>query len=243
MSHARTGATMTALRQIDARGSANRVGHMYGTAPAAGGKGTELDRIATSFRLDRGDAAFHEGDEAVACYQVVSGCVRVSKLLPDGRRHVLQFAFPGDFFGGDDGDMHDATAEALVPSTVGRISRRQLEAVAERDLAACNLLRRSAVTRLAAAHLRGVVLSRLTARERLASFLLELLGRTGGRVVSLVMGRTDIGDYLGLTIETVSRTLGQLKAAGIIRLIDSSHVQIVDARALAALAAGERETD
>jgi CRP-like cAMP-binding protein len=234
---------MTTPRQIDAKAIANGPGHLFGIPPVADSKGTELDRIATSFRLDRGNAAFHEGDEAIACYQVVSGCVRISKLLPDGRRHVLQFAFPGDFFGGDDGDLHDATAEALVPTTVSRLSRRQLEAVAERDLAACNLLRRSAVARLAAAHLRGVVLSRLTARERLASFLLELLGRTGGRVISLVMGRADIGDYLGLTIETVSRTFGQLKAAGIIRLIDTSHVQIDDARALAALAAGKRETD
>ena len=198
-----------------------------------------LDRLATTVRLARGEAICHEGDDSEACYQVVSGCLRLSKLLPDGRRHVLAFAFPGDFIGSIEQAEHDATAEALAPTTLARFPRRQLAAVAERDLAACNLLRRLAVAHLAAAQARGMVLARLSAAERVASFLLELAGRgSSGDVVAVPMTRTDIGDYLGLTIETVSRTFTQFKARGFIAAVGAGHVRLVNARGLAALAEG-----
>jgi CRP/FNR family transcriptional regulator len=202
--------------------------------------GSALDRIAGAIRVGRGDAICHEGDAANVCYRVVAGCVRLSKLLPDGRRHVIDFLFPGDFFGLVEASEYEATAEALQAGIVTRYPRRQLEAIAERDIVACNLLRRAASTGLAAAHARGMALARLGAAERLAVFLLRLSERTGGGdAVMLPMSRTDIGDYLGLTIETVSRTLSQFKARRLIRLVDTHQVLLTDRRGLAGLAEGE----
>lgn len=202
--------------------------------------GSALDRIAGTMRVAQGDAVCHEGDEADVCFRVIAGCVRLSKLLPDGRRHVIDFLFPGDFFGLVDASEYEATAEALEPGMVARYPRRQLEATAERDIAACNLLRRAASAGLAAAHARSMGLARLGAAERLAMFLIRLSERTGGgNAVALPMSRTDIGDYLGLTIETVSRTLSQFKARGLIRLLDTRKVLLTDRRGLAAMAEGE----
>jgi CRP/FNR family transcriptional regulator, anaerobic regulatory protein len=199
-----------------------------------------LDRIAGTVRMTKGDILCHEGDEATACYRVVSGCVRLSKLLPDGRRHVIDFLFPGDFFGLGEASEHEATAEALEAGFVARYPRRQLEALAERDITACNLLRRVATASLSAAHARSTTLARLGAAERLAVFLLHLSERTGGGdTVLLPMSRTDIGDYLGLTIETVSRTLGLFKSRGMIKLLDAHRVALTGRYALVALADGD----
>ena len=199
-----------------------------------------LDRIANVVRVVRGEAICHEGDEAGACFRVLAGCVRLSKLLPDGRRHVIEFLFPGDFFGLVEASEYEATAEALEAGMVARYPRRQLEAIAERDIGACNLLRRVASAGLAAAHARGTALARLGAAERLAVFLLQLAERNGGKdTVLLPMSRTDIGDYLGLTIETVSRTFGQFKARGLIRLLDPHKVLLTCRASLTALAEGD----
>jgi len=199
-----------------------------------------LDRIASIMRVARGDTICHEGDEAGVCYRVIAGCVRLSKLLPDGRRHVIDFLFPGDFFGLIEASEYEATAEALEAGTIARYPRRQLEAVAERDIAACNFLRRIASAGLAAAHARGTTLARLGAAERLAVFLLHLSRRAGGSdTIPLPMSRTDIGDYLGLTIETISRTFGQFKARGLIKLLDTHKILLTRRDALAALAEGD----
>lgn len=196
-----------------------------------------LERIASVKRFERGESICHEGDEASACYLVTAGCVRLSKLLPDGRRHVVDFLFPGDFFGLMEAEEYDATAEALESATLARYPRKQLEAIAERDIAACNLLRRVVSRGLAAARARSTTLARLGAAERLAVFLLQLSTRCeGADTVRLPMSRTDIGDYLGLTIETVSRTLGQFKSRRLIRLVDPHRVQLVDRAGLEALA-------
>jgi CRP/FNR family transcriptional regulator, anaerobic regulatory protein len=201
---------------------------------------SELDRLASTMRVGRGDVLCHEGDEATVCFRVVTGCIRLSKLLPDGRRHVMDFLFPGDFFGLVDDGEYEATAEALDAGSVVRYSRRQLEAAAERDIATCNLLRRAAGAGLAAAHARGMALARLGAAERLAVFLMWLAKRTGdGSVITLPMNRADIGDYLGLTIETVSRTIGQFKARGLIRLVDTRQIMLTNRRSLAAMAEGD----
>jgi CRP/FNR family transcriptional regulator len=199
-----------------------------------------LDRIANVVRVARGDAICHEGDEASACFRVLAGCVRLSKVLPDGRRHVIDFLFPGDFFGLVEASEYEAAAEALEAGMVARYPRRQLEAIAERDIAVCNLLRRVASAGLAAAHARSTTLARLGAAERLAVLLLQLAERSGGKdVVLLPMSRTDIGDYLGLTIETVSRTFGQFKARGMIRLLDPHRILLTSRAGLTALAEGD----
>jgi CRP/FNR family transcriptional regulator, anaerobic regulatory protein len=210
------------------------------TTSGVGSAQSELDRLAGTVRVARGDTICHEGDDADVCFRVVAGCVRLSKLLPDGRRHVIDFLYPGDFFGLVDEGEYEATAEALEAGIVARYPRRQLEAAAERDIATCNLLRRAAGAGLAAAHARATTLARLGAAERLAAFLLGLAKRTeGDATIMLPMSRVDIGDYLGLTIETVSRTISQFKARGLIRLVDTRQIALTNRQSLEAMAEGD----
>lgn len=200
---------------------------------------TALDRIATTMHAARGETICYDGDEAEACFRIESGCVRVSKTLSDGRRHVVDFLYPGDFFGFTPTDEHDGTAEAITPTVLKRYPRLQLETMAERDLAACNQLRRAIGAGLAKARARGVLLARLSAEERLAAFLVGFAGRSdGGRKLPLPMTRADIGDYLGLTIETVSRTFTKFRARGWIKLVDAHDVQLVDFDRLVELSEG-----
>jgi CRP/FNR family transcriptional regulator, anaerobic regulatory protein len=209
------------------------------TTSGLGNAQSELDRLAGTVRVARGDTICHEGDDADVCFRVVAGCIRLSKLLPDGRRHVIDFVYPGDFFGLVDDGEYEATAEALEAGIVTRYSRRQLEVAAERDIATCNILRRAAGASLAAAHARATTLARLGAAERLAAFLLGLAKRTKGATIMLPMSRADIGDYLGLTIETVSRTISQFKARGLIRLVDTRQIALTNRQSLEAMAEGD----
>lgn len=198
-----------------------------------------LDRIASTVQAARGETICYDGDEADACFRIESGCVRVSKTLADGRRHVVDFLYPGDFFGFTATDEYEGTAEAIVPTVLKRYPRLQLEAVAERDLSACNLLRRAISAGLATARARGMVLARLSAEERLAAFLVGFAGRSEGkRHLPLPMTRADIGDYLGLTIETVSRTFTKFRARGWITPVGAHDVQLVDLSRLVELSEG-----
>jgi len=198
-----------------------------------------LRRVATISRLRRNDVIFFEGDEAVGYFRVVSGAVRLSKLLPDGRRHVIDFLFAGDFFGFAPPETYDCAAEAISAAVVTRYPRRAVESIAQTDIDACNLLRQSANRALAAAQHRGLLLACMSAAERVASFLLALVRRVGAhdRVV-LPMSRLDIADYLGLTIETVSRVISQFKSRGLISVTDTYNLELRDPRALSALAGG-----
>lgn len=208
-------------------------------ARRAGAKDTALDRIATTMHAARGETVCYDGDEAEACFRIESGCVRVSKTLSDGRRHVVDFLYPGDFFGFTATDEYDGTAEAITPTVLKRHPRLQLEAVAERDLGACNLLRRAISAGFAKARARGMLLARLSAEERLAAFLIGFAGRSeNGRILPLPMTRADIGDYLGLTIETVSRTFTKFRARGWIKLVGAHDVQLVALGRLAELSEG-----
>jgi len=201
--------------------------------------GSALDRVASKVHAARGEAICHEGGASDACFRLVSGSARLSMRLTDGRRHVVDFLFAGDFFGFAPGHEYGCTAEAIEISVVARYPRSQVEAIVERDLAVCNLLRRAASAGLAAAQTRGVLLARLSAAERLATFLLRLAERRGGGDhLVLPMSRADIGDYLGLTFETVSRMIKQFKARGLVRVIDTHHLHLLDRNGLAELAAG-----
>jgi len=198
-----------------------------------------LDGVASKVRAARGEAICHEGDKSDACFRVVSGSACLSTHLLDGRRHVVDFLFAGDFFGFTTSHDYDCTAEAIEDCIVVRYPRSQVEAIAERDLAVCNVLRRAASAGLVAAQTRGVLLARFSAAEGLAAFFLWLADRRGGGDhLLLPMSRTDIGDYLGLTIETVSRMIGQFKARGLVRLVDTHHVYLQDRNGLAQLARG-----
>jgi CRP/FNR family transcriptional regulator, nitrogen fixation regulation protein len=167
--------------------------------------------VAIEFSYSREEEIYGECEPAEYVYQVNYGAVRTYKLLNDGRRQIDAFHLPGDIFGLDSGDTHRLTAEAVIDTNVRVVKRRTLETVAKTDVAtACDLWRMTSDDlRRAQDHM--LLLGRKSAIERVAAFLLEMdrrLSKAG--MVALPMCRRDIGDYLGLTLETVSRTLSLL---------------------------------
>ena len=181
---------------------------------------------------------YAEGETSGYVYKVVSGVVRVSKLLPDGRRQISAFHLPGEMFGFEAEDVHHASAEAVVPTKViafrwdGVLSAGKQSASFVREL--LNL------TVLGLRHTQDLLLllGRKSALERLTAFLLEMDARTGSKgVLDLAMPRHDIADYLGLTLETVSRMFAELKEMGMVRLESARRVHLLDAAALKAMGA------
>ena len=196
-----------------------------------------LDRIGTVLSIDREAVLFYEDDPAEHYFKVVSGAIRCCKLLADGRRHVSEFYLPGDFIGLDAEASYLFTAEAVKETTVIRYTRRGVDALASVEPRIARRLLSIACRDLGAAQRKLVVLGRKSAEERIAAFLLDLAMRNGQRDrVSLPMSRTDIGDHLGLTMETVSRGLSHLKSEGIIALETSHHILFRDRDALQSLA-------
>ncbi len=189
-----------------------------------------------------GDTIVFEGDRAANVYSLTSGLVRLSKLLPDGRRQIAGFLFPGDFLGITMEEDHAFTAEAVAPSTLCRFPRRQFDEFVADHPALERRLYAVAAHELAAARQQLVLLGRKTATERLASFLLVLAGRCpstgGGDEIDFPMSRADIADYLGLRIETVSREITALKTARVIQLTSRQSFRIVDRHRLGQLAEG-----
>ncbi len=182
----------------------------------------------------RDEEIYAEGSPTENVYRVISGAVRTSKLMADGRRHIGEFALPGDLFGLDGIDEHFYAAEAVADTQVQCFSRRRLEELATSDPSAARAVRRLMQTGLAVAQQRIVSLGRKTALERVVSFLLEMAERASdgsGRIV-LPMSRYDIADHLGLTVETVSRSLGNLKQRHWITLEEAHRVRLLHRRAL-----------
>jgi len=192
----------------------------------------------------RDTALFWEGDEAEFCYKIVSGAVRVCRLLSDGRRQLADFVLPGDLLGFDASETHSFTAEAIVETVALRFPRRRLDEIALANARVGRLLLTGICERLSAAQDQILLLGRKNASEKLASFILRLAERTGtdgsaGEPLDLAMTRTDIADYLGLTIETVSRTFASFRRNGLIDLPRAQSVVITDRDALAELAEGD----
>jgi len=184
----------------------------------------------------RDEDIFGEREPAEYVYQVISGAVRTYKLLNDGRRQIDAFHLPGDIFGLDSGHAHRVTAEAIIDTNVRIMRRRTLEAIAGTDVAtACDLWRMTAdELRRAQDHM--LLLGRKSAAERVAAFLLEMdrrLSKAG--MVALPMCRRDIGDYLGLTLETVSRTLSHLHDQAILSFSGARHIVLLDRARLVAM--------
>ena len=180
---------------------------------------------------------FAEGETAGYVYKVVSGVVRVSQLLPDGRRQISAFHLPGDMFGFEIDDLHHATAEAIGPVKLVAFKWQTLAGAGASTCLVRELLNRTMMgLRHTQDHL--LLLGRKNALERLAAFLLEMAGRLGGKAVfDLAMPRHDIADYLGLTLETVSRMFAELKEVGTIRLESARRVHLLDTGKLKAMAA------
>lgn len=191
-----------------------------------------LERIGTRMVLRRHQPLFQEGDEADAVYRVVSGAVRTSRVMPDGRRYVADFLFPGDFMGLNDRQVRTVTAEALCDVILIRYSRRQFNSSIEADRCLGRMILSILSGGLTSAQERMLLLGRKTAVERVASFLLMMADRNESDRIELPMTREDIADYLGLTIETVSRTISLFKAKNIIRTLGATTIVIKDQEAL-----------
>src|SRR5580704_2252595 len=191
-----------------------------------------MQLIGATMSFARNAEIFGENEPADYVYSVISGSVRTYKILNDGRRQISGFYLPGDVFGLEFGDDHAFSAEAIADSKVVVVKRSALNALAERDPAIGRDL--FAITgrelRRVQDHL---ILLVKTARERVVSFLLEMAERAGGeKVVALPMPRQDIADYLGLTIETVSRTLTSLEGSAAIDILTSRRIALLNRTAL-----------
>jgi CRP/FNR family nitrogen fixation transcriptional regulator len=169
---------------------------------------------------------FGEGDPSENVYQVVTGAVRSCKLLSDGRCQITAFHLPGDIFGFDLSALRPTSAEAIVDTTLRTAKRRSLQQAAATNAAVGSELWCLTASKLKHAEDHLLLLGRKTALERVAAFLVEMDGRLDGNGnLPLPMRRRDIGDYLGLTIETVSRVLSALHDEGIIGFSgDARHI-------------------
>jgi CRP/FNR family nitrogen fixation transcriptional regulator len=184
----------------------------------------------------RGDQIYGKDEPIEYVYQVKKGAVRRYRLFADSRRQINSFHLSGDIFGLENGAVHRFTAEAVVETTVSLIRRQSLEDVAEFDAVLSRNLLSMTTSNLQHAENHMLLLGRKSSMERVAAFLLEMDERLAAAgVLSLPMSRRDIADYLGVTLETVSRAVSQLHRAGILGFIGNTQREIVirDRRRLA----------
>lgn len=189
-------------------------------------------------RMSEHEIVYDEGDVADRLYEISDGAVMLYKLLPDGRRQVVEILGPGDLFGLSAGDAHDCVAETLVASGFRVIDRRD----AETSVAGQHHIARCLRDQIATLHEHAVLLGRKSACERVATFIVRMVpGRGLGRcidrtnapaTVRLAMTRQEIADYLGLTIETVSRVISDMRRRGLLVAERQDRLRIPDLCAL-----------
>jgi CRP/FNR family transcriptional regulator, nitrogen fixation regulation protein len=183
---------------------------------------------ASEFKYRKGSEIFGQAEPADYVYQVIEGAVRTQKLLSDGRRQIGAFHLPGDVFGLENGDLHRFMAEAIVDTTVRLVERQSLEREAKNDPAMVRSLLTMTTDNLQHVENHLLLLGRQTAQERVGAFLLEMNSRqTSADVIALPMSRLDIADYLGLTIETVSRVLSKFQRKGYLKFLDQKQRRYV----------------
>lgn len=202
----------------------------------------ELESLSQHLELAPRQLLYRQDDPADAVYNVTEGMVRLSRLLPDGRRHVMGFAMVGDFLGLALPERFTVTAEALGPTTLCRFGRRSFANLVAVKPHLLQKLHERAGYELGLAQDHMMLLGRSTAEEKVASFLLSLRERYAriGQVsvtLALPMGRQDIADHLGLTIETVSRLLTRLDRERVLLIVPGG-VRLTNPHRLEALATG-----
>lgn len=172
------------------------------------------------------EVVFYESDPADKMYELVKGTIMLYKLLPDGRRQVVEILTPGDLFGLQRGKYYDTTAETLTHCDIRVLNRRDIDVSLELQTHVGHCL----IAQMEAMHEHAMLLGRKSAMERVASFLMRMVPNRGEidcpgpaserdeMMVELSMTRQEIADYLGLTIETVSRAISELKRRGLIKI-------------------------
>lgn len=201
----------------------------------------ELDLYATRLRFPANGVLARTGQPCRHAYSVTSGVLRLARTLSDGRRQVIDFMLPGDFIGLSEAQAYRHDIEAVVGSTVCIFDMTEIRRLRERFPRLEHKMLERACIGLDDAQDAMLMLARLSPTERLASFLLRLRKRyrdngIADHGIALPMGRGDIADHLGLTIETVSRSFTRLRAQGLIALPDPQRVEILEDAALGQLA-------
>jgi CRP/FNR family nitrogen fixation transcriptional regulator len=195
-----------------------------------------IERLGARMRFARESEIYAQDDETEMFYRVVRGVVRTSKLTCDGRRQVGDFYYEGDLLGLEPGPLHRYGAEALTECEL-QIVRRNAVRVYAGEAEVDRAILAATAHELDRLQEHVVLLGRRSARERVASFLLALAQRESAEAVDMPMGRQDMADYLGLTIETVSRMLTQLQGDAIVEFPATRRFQIRKWGALAAMTA------
>ncbi len=194
-----------------------------------------LGMIGAPMRFARNAEIYGEEEPAEYLYQVISGAVRTYRMLDDGRRQISAFYLPGDVFGFEAGDVHQSTAEAISEVQILVVKRSSVLARAEHEKSLAKQLWMLTVRELQRVQQHSLVLIK-NAEERVAGFLLEMAGRNASQTaVELPMSRQDIADYLGLTIETVSRTFTHFVQSGTIALETSRRIRFCNRATLSRL--------
>jgi CRP/FNR family nitrogen fixation transcriptional regulator len=199
--------TQTQLRTVSASQSQMTLAHR---PPAVRGSFGTMERMGSQMTFGPNEEIFGESEPAEFIYKVTKGAVRTYKILSDGRRQIGAFCLPGDIFGLEIGQEHQYSAEAINQATVTVIRRSAVVSLAERDCEAARELWTFTGRELRRVQEQMMLLVK-SAQQRVACFLLEMSKRLAATdTLELPMSRQDIADYLGLTIETVSRTMTQL---------------------------------
>jgi CRP/FNR family transcriptional regulator len=216
-------------------------GRIAASAPVAS-TAVPTDRFerGTIRRIEAKEHVFCEGDPRTHVFRIEEGVIALSKLLGDGRRQIIEFGYPGDYIGLGTLREHIFDAQATCAAKVRCLSATALEQEASRDASLALRLYKAVSAELAATRSLLVSVGQQSAMERVAGFLLGLTSRASSEedetVVKLPMRRSDIADLLGLTIETVSRTITKLRTMGVIEVKRGTEVHILDSDRLAELA-------
>jgi CRP-like cAMP-binding protein len=198
-------------------------------------------------RVEEKEFLFAEGDAISHVYRIETGAIALYRVLADGRRQVMGFAYPGDIIGLGVEDEHAMNAQAVKPTRVRCLPVAALRQSAAKDPMLGFKLYEALARELAATRDLMLTTGQRSAMERVAGFLLAFSRRNqrngqNPTIFELPMTRTDIGDFLGLTIETVSRTFTKLKVLQLIELPHSNQVHLLAIDELESLAAGEEQT-
>lgn len=201
----------------------------------------EFEHLGRRVHFAAGETVFSEEDITSSFYNVLDGVMRLYKLLPDGRRQIVGFALPGDFLGMNMSGRHNFSADAIGAVTVCQFAKVPFGRFIEDRPHLLKRINELAVRELSQARDHMVLLGRRSADEKVATFLLAWRERLlsfnePSDTVPLPMSRQDIADYLGLTIETVSRTFTKLERHGAIEIIHGG-ISLIDAARVEALAA------
>jgi CRP-like cAMP-binding protein len=199
-----------------------------------------LESLAIPAHYEAGESVYPCNDPVEYWYRVVRGAARKSALSTDGRRHIVDFFLPGDFFGFGLSCARHFCVEAICPATViARYPRADAERLADSNPLVARCIRELACNSIARLQRRMVILGRIRAVEKVSAFLLEMADRNGlmcSSTVKLPMSRYDIADYLGLAVETVSRALTELRDRQVIAFGGVRQVRLCDRRTLEELA-------